>query len=122
MKIQVTQESAVQTAIAFGDWRSRLHDPVDDEEEDDEFEEDEDTDTDEVPEVGMYETERGTKTYWVVTYKSRKYTIVRGGRFLGRVILTDDPEDPWHPTFKQSLTQAIWSIKEQRFSGVIYVE
>ena len=121
MKIQVTQESAVATALAFAGWQDRLHDPVDeDEDEDDEFEE-EDVSVDDIPEVGMYETDRSGKVYWTVDYQSKKYTIVRAGRFLGFVILTGDPEDPWHPTFYQSLPKAIQSIKEQRFSGVIYV-
>ena len=120
MKIQVTQESAVETALAFAGWQERLHSPVD-EEEDDEFEDDDTESTDDIPEVGMYETDRSGKVYWTVDYQSKKYTIVRAGRFLGFVILTGDPEDPWHPTFYQSLPRAIQSIKEQRFSGVIYV-
>jgi hypothetical protein len=86
MSLKITNESAIQTALAFGDWKARLHGDADADADEDEFEEEE---TD-LPEISACETSVSEKKYWRVVHNDRTFTITHGSKYRMMLVIGDN--------------------------------
>ncbi len=87
MSLKITNASAVQTALAFGDWKARLHEGPDTDEDEDEEEFEEETD---LPEISVFETDVSEKKYWRVVRGERTFTITHGSKYRMMLVISDN--------------------------------